>query len=37
MLEASDRNPADRQEYQRHIDDMVEVIHRFDLTGLGAS
>src|SRR5271157_2334132 len=37
MLEASDQNPTDRQEYERHLDEMVDAIHRLDLTGLGAS
>ena len=37
MLDASDQNPADREEYQRKLDEMVDAIHRLDLTGLGAS
>jgi membrane-bound lytic murein transglycosylase D len=37
MLEASDLNPADRQEYDRRLDEMVDAIHRFDLAGMGAS
>ena len=37
MLEASDQNPADRQEYEKRMDEMVDAIHRFDLAGLGAS
>jgi membrane-bound lytic murein transglycosylase D len=37
MLEASDQNPADRQEYERRMDEMVDAIHRYDLAGLGAS
>ncbi len=37
MLEASDQNPADRQDYERRLDEMVDAIHRFDLAGLGAS
>jgi membrane-bound lytic murein transglycosylase D len=37
MLDASDQNPADRQEYERHMDEMVDAIHRYDLAGLGAS
>ncbi|MGA7235598.1 MAG: transglycosylase SLT domain-containing protein [Bryobacteraceae bacterium] len=37
MLQASDSMPADRAEYERKLDDMVESIHRFDLSGLGAS
>src|SRR5215469_8015609 len=37
MLEASDQNPADRQEYEKRMDEMVDAIHRYDLAGLGAS
>jgi len=37
MLEASDQNPPDRQEFQRRLDEMVDAIHRFDLAGMGAS
>jgi len=37
MLDASDGNPADRQAYERRMDQMVEAIHGFDLEGLGAS
>jgi membrane-bound lytic murein transglycosylase D len=37
MLDASDQNPTDREEYERKLDEMVDAIHRFDLTGLGAS
>jgi len=37
MLDASDENPADRQEYEKHLDEMVDAIHRFDLAGMGAS
>jgi len=37
MLEASALNPHDRQEYDRRLDEMVDAIHRFDLSGLGAS
>jgi membrane-bound lytic murein transglycosylase D len=37
MLEASDLNPADRQAYERRMDQMVDTIHSFDLAGLGAS
>ena len=37
MLDASDQNPADREEYERKLDAMVDAIHRMDLTGLGAS
>jgi membrane-bound lytic murein transglycosylase D len=37
MLEASEQNPADRQDYEKRLDEMVDSIHRFDLVGLGAS
>ena len=37
MLEASDQNPADRLEYQRRMEEMVDSIHRFDLAGMGAA
>jgi membrane-bound lytic murein transglycosylase D len=36
MLEASDQDPADRQELQRKLEEMVEAIHRYDLADLGA-
>ena len=37
MLEASEQNPADRQDYEKRLEEMVDSIHRFDLVGLGAS
>ena len=37
MLEASDENPADRTEYDSHMDEMVDQIHRYDLAGMGSS
>jgi membrane-bound lytic murein transglycosylase D len=37
MLEASDENPADRQDYQHRLEEMVDSIHRMDLAGMGAS
>jgi membrane-bound lytic murein transglycosylase D len=37
MLQASDETPADRQDYEKKFDEMVEAIHRYDLTGMGAS
>lgn len=37
MLQASDSIPSDRSDYERKLDDMVESIHRYDLSGLGAS
>src|SRR5215472_7208207 len=37
MLEAAGQDPADREEYERKLDEMVDSIHRFDLADLGAS
>ncbi|HEY2019400.1 MAG TPA: transglycosylase SLT domain-containing protein [Bryobacteraceae bacterium] len=37
MLEAADENPADRTEYDNRLDDLVDRIHRLDLSGMGAS
>jgi membrane-bound lytic murein transglycosylase D len=37
MLEAADQNPTNREEYERKLDEMVDAIHRLDLTGLGAA
>jgi len=37
MLEASDLNPADRQEYEAKLEEMVDAIHRFDLAGMGSA
>ena len=37
MLEASDQNPVDRQDYEQRFEEMVDAIHRYDLSGLGAS
>jgi membrane-bound lytic murein transglycosylase D len=37
MLQASDETPADRLDYEKKFDDMVDSIHRFDLSGMGAS
>lgn len=37
MLEASDLSPADRQDYVRRIEEMVDQIHKMDLAGLGAA
>jgi len=37
MLDASDQHPANREEYERKLDAMVDAIHRMDLTGLGAA
>jgi len=37
MLEASDQNQVDRQDLEKKLDEMVDNIHRYDLSGLGAS
>ncbi len=37
MLEAAVENPGSRVEYQRHMDEMADAIHRRDLAGMGAS
>ncbi|HTS28520.1 MAG TPA: transglycosylase SLT domain-containing protein [Bryobacteraceae bacterium] len=37
MLEASGEDPGFRDEYCNQLDDMIEAIHRYDLTGLGAA
>ena len=37
MIEASDSMPNDRADYERKLDEMVESIHRFDLSDFGAS
>src|SRR3954452_18784670 len=37
MLDASDENPADRQDFQRRLEEMTDSIHHFDLAGMGAS
>jgi len=36
MLEASD-NPSDRQLYESKLEEMVDTVHRYDLTGLGSA
>jgi membrane-bound lytic murein transglycosylase D len=36
MLEAAD-NPSDRQAYNSKLEEMVDAIHRYDLTGLGSA
>ena len=36
MLEASD-NPSDRQAYNSKLEEMVDAIHRYDLTGMGSA
>src|SRR5262245_45445443 len=37
MLRASDLDPSDRAEFENLLDGMVENVHRYDLTGMGAS
>jgi membrane-bound lytic murein transglycosylase D len=37
MLEASAQTQIDREDLERHLDDMVDSIHHFDLAGMGAS
>jgi len=37
MLEALDENSDAREDYDSHLDRMVDAIHRFDLQGLGAA
>jgi membrane-bound lytic murein transglycosylase D len=37
MLEASDQDPGDRQEFEKKLDDLADAIHRFDLADLGAA
>jgi len=37
MLEASESNPEDRQTFEARLDKLVESIHRYDLSGLGAA
>jgi len=37
MLQASGEIPGDRAGYERKLDEMVDTIHQFDLSGLGAS
>jgi membrane-bound lytic murein transglycosylase D len=37
MIEAAEDPPADRQDYDRRLEQMTEAIHRYDLAGLGAA
>src|SRR5689334_13678095 len=37
MLQASTLDPSDRAEFEDLLDGMVDNIHRYDLTGMGAS
>jgi membrane-bound lytic murein transglycosylase D len=36
MIGASDLEPADRQDYVRRLENMVETVHRLDVAGMGA-
>jgi len=35
MIQASDLDPADRQDYERRLEAMVETVHRLDVAGMG--
>jgi membrane-bound lytic murein transglycosylase D len=37
LLDASDQNPNEREAYERRLDEMVEAISHYDVTGMGAS
>jgi membrane-bound lytic murein transglycosylase D len=37
MFAASSQDPGDRQEFGRKLDEMVDTIHRYDLSALGAA
>lgn len=37
MLQASDSIPSDRTDFEKKFDDLIDSIHRYDLSGLGAS
>jgi len=37
MIEASGLDPADRQDYERRLENMVETVHRLDVAGMGAN
>jgi membrane-bound lytic murein transglycosylase D len=37
MLDASDQDPGDRQEFEKKLEDMTDSIHRYDLADLGAA
>ncbi|HWC96479.1 MAG TPA: transglycosylase SLT domain-containing protein [Candidatus Sulfopaludibacter sp.] len=37
LLDASDQNPDEREVYERRLDEMVDAISHFDVTGMGAS
>ena len=37
MLDASEQDVVDRQDFERKLDEMVDSIHRYDLADLGAA
>ena len=37
LLDAADQNPDERDIYERRLDEMVDAISHFDVTGMGAS
>jgi membrane-bound lytic murein transglycosylase D len=37
MLEAAGENPGDREDFENHLEEMVQTIHHYDLAGLGAA
>jgi membrane-bound lytic murein transglycosylase D len=37
MVQASDLDPADREDYERRLESMVENVHRLDVAGMGAN
>lgn len=37
MMDASALNPADRRDYERAMEEMVDAIHKMDVAGLGAA
>ena len=37
MLDASEENPKDPQDYDKRLDELVDAIHRYDLAGMGSS
>jgi len=37
MLDATEQNPLEREDYEKRLDEMVDAIHRLDLAGMGAS
>ena len=37
MIQASDLDPADREDYERRLESMVETVHRLDVAGMGSN